>query len=118
MPENRPLQVGDKMEFELSQFLDKNFNGGLVGRDNYYGTVMLYIVGKGLVPWIGSGERRDSNPIPESAWLGGHTTVHLNESDEPGNQFIQLAGNIAPQNGQRFVLGRRGVHTNFDDGHH
>ena len=31
---------------------------------------------------------------------------------------MQLAGNIAPQNGQRFVLGRRGIHTNFDDGHH
>jgi CxxC motif-containing protein (DUF1111 family) len=118
MPENRPLQVGDKMEFELSQFLDKNFNGGLVGRDNYYGTVMLYIVGKGLVPWIGSGPLRDSNPVPEEAWLGGHTTVHVNESDEPANLFMQLPGNVAPQNGQRFVLGRRAVHTNFEDGHH
>jgi len=124
MPENRPLQVGDKMEFELSQFLDKNYRAAeFSGRDNYYGTTMLYIVGKGLVPWSASGELRpaggrDSEPVPESAWLGGHTTVHLNASDEPDKQFMQMAANLAPQNGQRFVLGRRALHTNFDDGHH
>src|SRR5688500_12973909 len=39
--EGRELRVGDKMEFELSQFLDAPPRG----RDNYYGTVMLYIVG-------------------------------------------------------------------------
>jgi CxxC motif-containing protein (DUF1111 family) len=119
LPEGRPLQVGDKMEFELSQFLDKNFNGRvLAGRDNYYGTTMLYIVGKGLVPWIGSGERRDSNPVPEHALLGGMTSVHAIESDEPREAFLQLAGNMAAQNGQRFVLGRRVVHTSFADGSH
>ena len=124
MPENRPLQVGDKMEFELSQFLDKNYKAAeFSGRDNYYGTAMLYIVGKGLVPWSASGELRtaggrDSEPVPESAWLGGHTTVHLNASDEPDKQFMQMAANLAPQNGQRFVLGRRAVHTNFGTGEH
>jgi CxxC motif-containing protein (DUF1111 family) len=124
----RPLQVGDKIEFELSQFLDKNYKADqFTGRDNYYGTVMLYIVGKGLVPWAQTGAAcqnqdeplcRDSEPIPESAWLGGHTTQHEIVSGEPENAFMQMAGNLAPVDAQPFVRGRRSIHTNFDDGHH
>lgn len=115
--EGRPLRVGDKVEFELSQFLDKN-EPGFVGRDNYYGTTYLYIVGRGLVPWEGTGPRRDSEMIPEKAWLGGETTLHRNESNEPRNLFMQLATNMAPQNGQKFVEGRRVLHTSFVDGTH
>ncbi len=128
MPENRKLQVGDKMEFELSQFLDKNYRAAeFTGRDNYYGTTMLYIAGKGLVPWAQTGEVcynkdeevcRDSEPIPEEAWLGGHTTMHEIVSGEPENAFMQMAANLAPKNGQTFVLGRRAIHTSFNDGHH
>jgi CxxC motif-containing protein (DUF1111 family) len=127
-PEGRPLQVGDKMEFELSQFLDKNYRAAeFTGRDNYYGTTMLYIAGKGLVPWAQTGAPcqnqdemlcRDSEPIPEDAWLGGKTTMHEITSGEPENAFMQMAGNLAPINGQKFVRGRRTIHTNFDDGHH
>lgn len=124
----RPLQVGDKIEFELSQFLDKNYHAAeFTGRDNYYGTTMLYIVGKGLVPWAQTGAVckntdeevcRDSEPIPEEAWLGGHTSMHEITSGEPENAFLQMSGNLAPVNGQPFVRGRRSIHTNFDDGHH
>jgi CxxC motif-containing protein (DUF1111 family) len=127
-PEGRKLQVGDKMEFELSQFLDKNYKAAeFTGRDNYYGTTMLYVVGKGLVPWAQTGATcqnqdevlcKDSEPIPEDAWLGGHTTIHEITSAEPENAFMQMAANLAPVNGQPFVLGRRTIHTNFDDGHH
>jgi len=127
-PGGGALQVGDKIEFELSQFLDKNYKADqFTGRDNYYGTVMLYIVGKGLVPWAQTGAVcqntdeevcRDSEPIPEDAWLGGHTTMHEIVSGEPENAFMQMAGNLAPINGQHFVRGRRAIHTNFDDGHH
>jgi CxxC motif-containing protein (DUF1111 family) len=128
MPEQRPLKVGDKMEFELSQFLDKNYRAAeFTGRDNYYGTTMLYIVGKGLVPWAQTGAAcqnqeeavcRDSEPIPEEAWLGGRTTMHEITSGEPENAFMQMSANLAPKNGQIFVRGRRAIHTNFDDGHH
>jgi CxxC motif-containing protein (DUF1111 family) len=127
-PGGGALQVGDKIEFELSQFLDKNYKAAeFTGRDNYYGTTMLYIVGKGLVPWAQTGAVcqnkdevvcRDSEPIPEEAWLGGHTTMHEITSGEPENAFLQMAGNLAPVNGQAFVRGRRTIHTNFDDGHH
>jgi CxxC motif-containing protein (DUF1111 family) len=127
-PGGAKLQVGDKLEFELSQFLDKNYKADqFSGRDNYYGTTMLYIAGKGLVPWAQTGAPcenqdeevcADSEPIPESAWLGGHTSMHEITSGEPENAFMQMAGNLSAVNGQHFVLGRRAIHTNFDDGHH
>jgi CxxC motif-containing protein (DUF1111 family) len=122
------LKVGDKMEFELSQFLDKNYNAAqFSGRDNYYGTTMLYVVGRGLVPWAQTGKQcqngdemvcRDSEPVPDTAWLGGHTTGHELSSGEPENVFMQMAGNLAPINGQRFVQGRRVIHTDFTTGKH
>jgi len=127
-PGGGALEVGDKIEFELSQFLDKNYKAAeFTGRDNYYGTTMLYIAGKGLVPWAQTGAVcqnkdevlcRDSEAIPEAAWLGGHTTMHEITSGEPENAFLQMSGNLAPINGQAFVRGRRTIHTNFDDGHH
>ncbi len=124
----RAIQVGDRMEIEVSQFLDKRGLKGdtLVGRDNYYGTTYLYRVGKGgLVPWEARGvfgdastEREDSYPIPEEAWLGGRTTIHQQYTDEPDDMFLQMATNLAPQNGQVFVHGRRVHHTSFVDGSH
>ncbi len=119
--ESRSIQVGDRMEFELSQFLDNP----PTGRDNYYGTTYLYIVGQGLVPWEAHGvfgdastEREDSYPIDSQGWLGGGTTLPYMYSGEPDNHFMQMATNLAPVNGQRFVLGRRLHHTHFDDGTH
>ncbi len=112
--EGRPLQVGDRMEFELSQFLDAPPRG----RTNYYGTTFLYVVGEGIQPWIGSGTRRDSVPIPAAARLGGDTTIHANESDEPEFDFSQMPTNLAPANGQPFVIGRRLAHTDFGTGAH
>lgn len=119
--EGRNIQIGDKLEFELSQFLDHTVPHG---RSAYYGTTYLYIVGEGLVPWditgpFGNiGGRKDSVKIPEKAWLGGKTTLPYNHSNEPDNHFIQMATNLASQNGQPFVLGRRVHHASFVDGSH
>ena len=121
-PSQNPLQVGERMEFELSQFLQTPLPNG---RANYYGTTMLYIVGRGIVPWEARGvfgdpstEREDSYPIPEQGWLGGQTTLPYQYSDEPDNHFMQMAGNLSSINGQPFVLGRRVHHTDFGDGSH
>jgi len=116
-----PLQVGDRLEFELSHFL----NGVPSGRNNYYGTAILYVVGEGVVPWEARGvfgdpstEREDSYPMPVEGWLGGGTTLPYQYSDEPDNHFMQMATNLASINGQTFVKGRRVHHTDFGDGSH
>ena len=128
---NRPLENGDRVEIEISQFLLGVRNGQL----NYYGTTLLYVVGQGIVPWgqandLGIGNpgpndivggvrlALDSYPIPETAWLGGLTTNHYQYSDEPKQSFKQMAGNISPTNGYEFLLGRRLHHTNFETGAH
>lgn len=119
--EGRNIRIGDKLEFELSQFLDHTVPHG---RSAYYGTTYLYIVGEGLVPWDVTGPfgtiggRKDSVKIPEKAWLGGKTTLPYNHSNEPDNHFIQMATNLASNNGQPFVLGRRVHHASFVDGSH
>lgn len=119
--EGRNIQKGDKLEFELSQFLDHTVPHG---RSAYYGTTYLYIVGEGLVPFdvTGSfgtqGGTKDSVKIPEKAWLGGKTTLPYNHSNEPDNHFIQMATNLSSINGQAFVLGRRVHHASFVDGSH
>jgi CxxC motif-containing protein (DUF1111 family) len=122
----QPLQVGDHMEFELSQFLDRTVKD-LGGRAAYYGTTYLYVVGTGLVPWqantvLGSDtcpcDGEFSYPIPERGWLGGRTTLPYQYSNEPRDHFMQMATNLAGDNAQPFVLGRRLLHTRFGDGSH
>ncbi len=126
-PENRPLQLGDRVEIEISQFLLAPRHG----RNNYYGTVLLYIVGQGIVPWAegqdvgfnggivgGVNQSLDSYALSTNAWLGGQTTLPYQYSNEPEHRFKQTAGNIAPTNGLPFMLGRRLHHTDFGDGTH
>lgn len=112
--ENRPIRIGDRVEIEISQFLDNPPEG----RENYYGTVFLYIVGSGLKPWYAQGPLLDSYPLPEETYLGGGTTIHQQYSDEPEDFLKQMATNTAPQNAQPFMLGRRIHHTDFETGEH
>jgi CxxC motif-containing protein (DUF1111 family) len=120
--QSHPLAVGQFMEIEASQFL----SNPPVGRDNYYGTMFLYEVGNGgMVPFYNVGdfddkasERENSHKLDEMAWLGGRTTLPYQFSDEPDNNFLQMATNLSPVNAQPFVRGRRVHHTNMDDGSH
>jgi len=112
--QRRPLKPGDRMEFEFSPFLVAPKNG----RKNYYGTAMLYVVGRGIVPWQGEGEKLDSVPLPDLAWLGGHTTLPYQYSNQPRERFKQMATNMAPASAQSFMLGRRLHHTDFGNGTH
>ncbi|MDA0932506.1 MAG: carbohydrate-binding protein [Planctomycetota bacterium] len=126
IPEYRPLQVGDRMEVELSQFLAAPRNG----RANYYGTAFLYVVGEGVQPWYAKAKEEattpaqraaasfDSFPLPAVARLGGDTTLPYHYSGEPQHRFKQMAGNVAPASGHEFVLGRRLHHTDFSTGAH
>lgn len=114
IPAKRPLQPGDAVEMEISQFIKAPKNG----RKNYYGTTVLYVVGKGIVPWEGKGKLLDSVPLPEQAWTGGLTTLPYPYSDEPAERFKQMAANMAPVSAQPFMLGRRLHHTDFGNGRH
>jgi CxxC motif-containing protein (DUF1111 family)/predicted lipoprotein with Yx(FWY)xxD motif len=117
-----PLNIGQHMEIEISQFL----LGVPEGRSNYYGTTYLYQVGKGgMVPWktLGdfddkSSQRENSHPIAKQGWLGGNTTLPYQYTNEPNDHFMQMATNLSSLNGQAFVLGRRIHHTSFVDGMH
>ncbi|MFP2906244.1 di-heme oxidoredictase family protein [Pyxidicoccus sp. 3LFB2] len=118
--ENRPLRIGDRVEIEVSQFLQAPTNG----RANYYGTTVLYVVGSGgLVPWYGQGPvlpsgAQDSFPLPQSAWMGGRATLPYQYSNEPQHRFKQIAGHMSENSVQPFMLGRRLHHTDFGDGSH
>ena len=116
---NAPIQIGDRLEFEISQFSDPSIPRG---RANYYGTVFLYIVGEGIVPWYaeaaGSQFPEDSQKIPEEYWLGGRTSIHYEYSNEPNDHFMQMATNLGYDNAQTFLLGRRIHHSSFLDGAH
>lgn len=118
--EGRSIRIGDKLEFEPSQFLAHDVPNG---RSAYYGTTFLYIVGEGLVPWqVGGatpqGGIKDSVVVPAAARLGGGTTLHQVSSGEPHHHFMQMATNTGYDNGQPFVLGRRLHHTSFINGTH
>ena len=124
---NRPLQIGDRVEIEISYFLAGPRNGRL----NYYGTTFLYVVGQGIVPWAqgsdlglpggimgGVNQTLDSHPLPTEALLGGLVTLPYQYSNEPQHRFKQMAGNMTGQSAQPFMLGRRLHHTDFQTGVH
>jgi CxxC motif-containing protein (DUF1111 family) len=120
-PDNK-LRIGDKIEMTAGVFLD-HAPGNLValidgGHARDYSTELLYVVGKGMVPWYGAAPRLDTTPLPDDALLGGQVTVPYNYSEEPHRVFQQPAGNIGIANMQRFVEGRRLFHTSFVDGVH
>ena len=126
------LHVGDKIEMEFSPFMLTATNGQL----NYYGGVILYIVGQGIVPWqaiqnpidlnpandgpVVNGVRVniDSNPIPTNGWLAGSSTMPYQYSGEPTHLFNQLSPGASPLTGEPFLLGRRLHHTDFGTGAH
>ena len=108
-----PLEVGQFMEFEASQFL----LGVPAGRADYTGPPSLRGGNGRMRPWRTEGtledqssQRENSVPIDEVGWLGGQTTIPYDHSGEPDNAFMQMATNLSSENGQPFVRGRR-IHT-------
>jgi CxxC motif-containing protein (DUF1111 family) len=116
----RPLVAGDVIEVSPSMFsttesmLAKGDNGGI----RYYSAEWIYVVGQGLRPWYGVQPRLNSVPLPDDTLSGGLGSVSYNYSDNALFMFQQPHNNIGMQDMQRFVDGRRLVHTNFTTGEH
>jgi len=118
--DGRALKLGDVIEVAPSMFAQeqamkaKGDNGGF----RYYANEWVYVVGQGIRPWYGVQPRLNSAPIPDQYLQGGSGSVSYDYADNGDHMFQQPFANIGPQNMQRFVEGRRLVHTNFTTGMH
>ncbi len=116
----RALVAGDVVEVSPSMFstvasmASKGDGGGI----RYYSYEWSYVVGQGLRPWYGVQPRLNSVPLPDSTLSGGTGSISYNYSDNALFMFQQPHNNIGMQDMQRFVEGRRLVHTNFTTGDH
>lgn len=116
----RSLAQGDVIEVAPSMFstreamTGKGDDGGI----RYYAQEWVYVMGKGLRPWYGIQPRLNSAPLPDDTLSGGLGSVSYNYSDEAAFIFQQAHNHTGMQNIQRFVEGRRLVHTDFITGLH
>ena len=116
----RALTSGDIIEVSPSMFSTKEAMAaqGDDGGIRYYSYEWTYVVGAGLRPWYGVQPRLNSVPLPAETLSGGLGSVSYNYSDNALFMFQQPHNHIGMQNMQRFVEGRRLVHTNFRTGEH
>jgi len=116
----RPLVKGDVIEVAPSYFttVESLASKGDDGRIRYYSQEWSYVVGAGLRPWYGVQPRLNSVPLPDDVLAGGLGSVSYNYSDNGLYMFQQPHNHVGMQNMQRFVEGRRLLHTNFSNGRH
>lgn len=117
---SRALVSGDIIEVAPSMFttVEAMAAKGDTGNIRYYGPEGIYVVGVGLKPWYGVQPRLNSVPLPDETLSGGQGSVSYNYSDNALFMFQQAHTNTGMQNIQRFVEGRRIVHSNFTTGNH
>lgn len=116
----RALKVGDVLEFSPSFFTTKEIMRalGTSEANRYYSNELSYVVGEGLRPWYGTEPRLNNTPLPTEALSGGLGSVSYDYADNPTFMFQQPHNNIGMQNMQRFMEGRRWIHTNLWTGDH
>ena len=117
---SRPLVAGDVIEVSPAMFSTRESMAakGDTGGIRYYSAEWLYVVGSGLTPWYGVQPRLNSAPLPVITLSGGSGSVSYNYSDNGSSMFQQPFNNVGMQNMQRFVEGRRLIHTDFTTGAH
>ncbi len=116
---NRPMEVGDVMEFEFGIFIAGNAAndpGAIEGRTAYYSDTFRYQVGVGGLTPDSDDSSGELGPEAD-ARLGGDGTLAWIYA-EPEMYFSQLALNVQGENVQSFLEGRRLFHTDFDTGAH
>ncbi len=116
----RSLKVGDAIEFTGSFFSNRASMDavGDSGAFRYYTNEVTYVVGTGLRPWYGVQPRLNNEPLPAETLQGGTGSISYDYADNATFMFQQPALNIGMQNMQRFVEGRRWIHTNMWTGDH
>ncbi len=116
----RPLVVGDVIEVSPSFFSTREVMQAIgdTGGIRYYAGEWTYVVGVGLRPSYGVQPRLMNAPLPVATLSGGDGSVSYNYSDNGLFMFQQPHNNAGMQNMQRFVEGRRLVHTSFTTGDH
>jgi len=114
----RPLVAGDVIEFTPSFFSTREAMGSDLGGLRYYTTELTYVMGTGLRPWYGVQPRLMNAPLPSETLQGGIGSVSYDYADNGAYMFQQQQNNIGMQNMQRFVDGRRLLHTNMRTGEH
>ncbi len=117
---SRALKVGDAIEFTGSFFSTRAAMDavGDSGAIRYYTNEVTYVVGSGLRPWYGVQPRLMNAPLPEETLQGGTGSVSYDYADNGAFMFQQPNNQIGMQNMQRFVEGRRLIHTDMWTGEH
>lgn len=116
----RPLVKGDMIEVSPSYFTTRESlaSKGDFGGIRYYSYEWGYVVGQGLRPTYGIQPRLNMAALPDDTLSGGLGSVSYNYSDNGLFMFQQPHNFVGMQNMQRFVEGRRLLHTNFTTGAH
>ncbi len=116
----RALKAGDVIEFTGSFFSSRPAMDavGDSGAIRYYTNELTYVVGTGLRPWYGVQPRLMNAPLPDEVLQGGLGSVSYDYADNSAFMFQQPNSLIGMQNMQRFVEGRRWIHTNMWTGDH
>lgn len=117
---SRALKLGDAIEFSGSFFSSRAAMDAIgdSGDFRYYSNELTYVVGTGLRPWYGVQPRLMNAPLPAATLSGGEGSVSYNYSDNGLFMFQQPHNHAGMENTQRFMEGRRLVHTNFTTGDH
>ncbi|MCH1920719.1 discoidin domain-containing protein [Shewanella sp. A3A] len=116
----RPLVKGDVLEFSSSFFTTREIMDAAGDRHGYryYTNEMTYVMGQGLRPWYGVQPRLKNQPLPVETLQGGTGSISYDYADNAAFMFQQPHTTIAMENMQRFVEGRRWIHTNLWTGEH
>lgn len=116
----RPLVKGDVLEFSSSFFTTREIMDSLGDSHGYryYTNELTYVMGEGLRPWYGVQPRLKNAPLPKETLQGGTGSISYDYADNAAFMFQQPQTTIAMENMQRFVEGRRWVHTNLWTGEH